>query len=110
MNLREIDKIVAQHVMELDDVRFDEPPLKSGYQALRFGDRDSGYLHVPHYSTDIAAAWQVVEKLLCCDVIYRGNNDVTSRVWQDGHCYIASAAIAPMSICLAALKAKGIEV
>ena len=59
------------------------------------------------YSTDIAAAWEVVEELdlsmypLACTVGWRFEFDRNEG---------AEAETAPLAICLAALKAKGINV
>ena len=71
---------------------------------------------MPHYSTDIAAAWELVEKLntapFLCDFYLDRNAD-----WEDGEpgswCaefgpdlhHKAFARTAPLAICLAALKA-----
>lgn len=66
---------------------------------------------VPEYSTGIAAAWQVFEKV---DAFYRtinslpgGRYHVTFGVGQDAE---AIADTAPHAICLAALKAIEVEV
>ena len=62
--------------------------------------------NVPHYSTDIKAAWEVVEKFEKWALFY----------WSEGviRCTLdmksdAEASTAPMAICLAALKAREIE-
>ncbi len=64
------------------------------------------YGDMPHYSTDIAAAWEVVKKLnLLGDYelskIY--GNAGKYGVW-DGDTLITEADTAPMAICLAAYK------
>jgi hypothetical protein len=57
---RELDALVAERVLGLriDDAWFQHP---DGRRVSSDG--------LPHYSTDIAAAWQVVDKLLTysCD-------------------------------------------
>ena len=64
-----------------------------------------------HYSTDIAAAWDVVEKVgLLIDYfliqdIYK-TRWLVMDVYGDG---LIEAGTAPMAICLATLKLKGIE-
>jgi hypothetical protein len=83
----------------------------------------SGYVkEVPHYSTDIAAAWQVVRKiqqdffinLICgrnegrkngrigynCDIGYYENNGAPE--------WYSDSQTAPLAICRAALKAMGV--
>lgn len=88
---------------------------------------DSIWVHdadgVPHYSTDIAAAWEVVEQLKAHkDYVSFGLTDDSNSstatfanfegVWfagfglgVGGEC--VGAATAPLAICLAALKAIG---
>lgn len=62
---RELDALIAEKVMGRDD--------NKGVCAPRRGTLDDTYGRVlpdgyrertPHYSTDIAAAWQVVEKMM----------------------------------------------
>jgi hypothetical protein len=83
---------------------------------------DCGLPSVPPYSTDIAAAWQVVEKL---KAKYPQRNDPiddeTFRIFYEGTAWpeepwvagfgdsdnACSAATAPLAICRAALKAVG---
>lgn len=66
---------------------------------------------VPYYSADISAAWEVVEKLytenFCLDRVagdYRCNFGLIDEYpeWD-------LADTAPLAICLAALKAKGVD-
>jgi hypothetical protein len=73
----------------------------------------------PRYSTDIAAAWEVVEKLTA-DHEFRFQADYYGPFVQfiryaedkngDHPDYSSSADTAPHAICLAALKAVGVEV
>lgn len=75
----------------------------------------SPYTFVPHYSRDIAAAWEVVEKLAPDGFVLYRSWDVKSKpVWvvaQDCQDTLASELArhesAPAAICLAALKAVG---
>jgi len=113
LNLREIDALVAEHVLEIpvEDHGFSRFTVKVG----------SSKLAVPPYSTDIAAAWDVVEKLqesgFCFFIETRGKlsqcsvevflTGKPSAVFDTGEVF---ADTVPMAICLAALKAKGIEV
>lgn len=86
---------------------------------------DENLYFLKKYSTDIAAAWEVVEKMIeeteqdkdpmvfTLDIHpHRQLNwdaDFTSVYMGGGHGY-ANADTAPLAICLAALKARGIEV
>ena len=111
---RELDAAVAEEVMGLRDVK--TVPLK--YQGKA---RQPGLCHgpqhdtVPHYSTDIEAAWEVVER-----VVNLGWLPTLGRGWSCGRgawCFEivkgkddlerAMADSAPEAICLAALKAVG---
>jgi len=65
------------------------------------------------YSTDIAAAWEVVEKFISEGVsIYRDDRQPSKGKWYalfgDG-CGVEADTV-PLAICLAALKAVGVEV
>lgn len=63
-----------------------------------------------HYSADLALAWEVVAKL--------GNVRAPLRLWREGDAWQAafgeaattSADTAPVAICLAGLRARGLEV
>ena len=72
----------------------------------------------PPYSTDIAAAWEVVEKLratgeFCCiDVRHPIHEPIECafyKVASDHKPLIGVGDTAPHAICLAALKAIGVE-
>lgn len=74
---------------------------------------------VPEYSTDIAAAWDVVEAWkgdgsLCEIVLSRCESHVSTgwraRFGESEASWEADAPTAPLAICLAALKAKGVDV
>ena len=80
---------------------------------------------VPHYSTDIAAAWEVVEKrcedsqnyvevtrIAASAPISRELGVIYSAVFatRNATAFRAVAKTAPEAICLAALKALGVEV
>ena len=108
MDNRAIDAAIAEHVMG-------HKVITNGLgMKLMYPDKVHSLQEVPSYSTDIAAAWQVVEKL--------GQMDVECYTNQDGSLFynastgggfninFSEAPTAPMSICLAALKAKGVEV
>lgn len=125
MNNRQIDALVAEKVMGWRYV-YD-------YDTIYTIDPDTDKPEiVPKYSTDIVAAWQVVEKLPYdprpkgeryyeCEgftlmklhdgrwfagwyeiIPYEGSHDMSE--------YSVVADTAPMAICLAALKAVGVEI
>ena len=125
---RELDALIAEMVMGL--TRHDESYMVDGAgKVLRFVWRDgggacvySGDMFLPHYSTNIADAWEVVEKLgrwRGFDFMlvmpdpeqtfhlhtyeagwYEATNDGPERR------VVSDADTAPLAICLAALKAK----
>lgn len=125
---RELDALVAKQVMELPDVgRYSRQSMESiewthhgwnsdGYDYYYWLDDEYNPLRsVPPYSTDIAAAWQIVEKLKAIDVefslYYRewdGGRDEAHRwsAWfREGAEYQVYAPTAPLAICRAALLA-----
>ena len=100
MTNREIDALVAKHVIGWDMV--------AGCFAR------GGHL-CPEYSTDIKAAWEVVKKLRLEDIYMK--MEEFSPGWRVEFAYsdenilgMANRTTAPMAICKAALKCKGIEV
>jgi Phage ABA sandwich domain len=106
MNLREIDRLVAEKVMglKIDDYYFvlDEKGLREG--------------ELLNYSTNIEDAWRVVERFDKTDfrVIrnYSGNYSAGLMYWNKDTMvkFEAKAETAPLAICLAALKSVGVEV
>jgi len=115
---RELDALVAEKVMGLSITTWGDPnsPIV-GYDKFT---RD-----LPHYSTSISAAWEVVEKLimigsnvghtwtmeydledLAWDVGYKGWDYDTGWSWEMVD-WPVTAPTAPHAICLAALKAVG---
>ena len=98
---RELDALVAEKVMDNEIQRYVRGTLPCLFSNL------------PHYSTDIKAAWEVVEKMkkqskilievlhLCYTIqTFNSENQIT---WTKSEISPAHA------ICLAALKAKGVE-
>jgi hypothetical protein len=113
---RELDALVARHVFG-HDVRYWE--AYQGNERPSYWDETDGCA-VPAYSYDIAAAWQVVEKLAPSEPwagvhfnLYRCAHgyQATFEGGADGEEWKAEecADTAPLAICLAALKAKGVE-
>ncbi len=125
---RELDALVAEKVMGLDvrsthsdyDPTFTSREVVAGHEALmRLTSGDPKYF-LPHYSTNMEAAWPVVEKLHeqghavsvatyslygCSVSEYRWQCVMAMGVRQVAH---EVAPTAPYAICLAALKAVGV--
>ena len=99
---RELDALIAEKVMGQNTRGL------SGCGSWGCGCSSDPYPHLPKYSEDIAAAWRVVEKLdgTYEPVIERHGPGWTA--WFDSN--QAWADTAPLAICLAALKAVGVQV
>lgn len=103
---RQIDALIAKHIMglEVTDNTYAAPI------AVDYGVGEGGFDGpLLKYSTDIKAAWEVVEKfdyyIIQADCGRYRVNLTPEYEWYD-----ARAQSVPMAICLAALKAKGVEV
>jgi len=101
---RELDLLVAEKVM---GQKFDFNPWK-GEMPKNNGE---AYGIVLPYSTDIFAAWKVVEKMIS-EGLYLDLRGLTAFTCNFGHPMQLprEATSAPLAICIAALRAKGIEV
>lgn len=119
---RELDALVGEKVMGFTlDYEFEEITNAPNVKELRSKDDEWGIL--PNYSTDIAAAWQVVEmfrrgvaghvaayiEMHVSDAV-RGNDCSCSISAPDLAEVVAFANEMPLAICLAALKAVGVDV
>ena len=103
---RELDALVAEKVMGWKDVNTAWPSYGSPPES------PDGWREIPAFSTDIAAAWEVVEKLSGPNVV----DDFRLAYW--GGCWRAEfqsmifqyceAPTAPQAICLAALRVLGL--
>lgn len=92
---RELDALILSRVMGQKYVFIDTP--------------------LPHYSTSIEAAWQVVEKMRPDWEVQIQNHEWRTAEPMDGWtvrigCHIATAPTAPLAICRAALAAVESEV
>lgn len=131
---RELDALVAEKVMGLPVVWSSEPYVILGgtrregrfpYLKGRAHGCDYDWAEVPHYSTDIGAALTVAEHMHAQGWHYevgshislddvrwaefaRGNYDAYDASWEES--YDVGAATIPHAICLAALRAVGVEV
>lgn len=127
MNLRDIDRLVAEHVMGLhiEDGMLTERWIADADYVAQFSEMDPQAPKlgqqiilrniVPFYSADISAAWQVVEKLKRLNADEDIHIEHLYGEWAVSTCHTddwefnTSAATAPLAICLAALAAYGIE-
>lgn len=123
---RELDALIAEKVMGWENVHkhgsrlVGIPPTQPGIPVCLAGGE------IPPYSTDIAAAWEVVEKLQKDNPFWKTSNyegwmnfNLGPTTGNDGFGWyanfgdsntIAYGKTAPHAICLAALKALGVEV
>lgn len=91
MNNRQIDMLVIDNVMGI-------------------GERCVVSFFSP--STTISHAWQVIDQFPEMVEVLKVRSDNYVCYVHEGECdqYVATASTAPMAICIALLKAKGIEV
>ena len=109
---KELNKLIGEEIFELEVKDFwPVEPKPNGYSYhMRVSAEGSGYRQawdlLPHYSTDISAAWPVVEKLK--DYYPKIEFNQYSRKWEVEFllCAIALADTAPEAICKAALLTK----
>lgn len=108
---RELDALVAEKAMGLEHVRTQE---QGHHTDLVHGPSEMAGVAriVPCYSTSIAAAWEVVERLSQSDdvVICSTSTGWSAQLDINPLPTISYADTAPHAICLAALRAVGVEV
>jgi len=90
---REMDSLIAEKVLD----------CWVPNSELIINKRDRQTYEMPHYSTDIAAAWEVVEKIGGGHTVIR-YRDGSYRCIHERTMDAASAETAPLAICRAALK------
>ena len=117
---RELDALVAEKVMGWERIVMKDKPgaVSWPHPPKGFDVNHNRWSIIPHYSTDIAAAWEVVEKL-APEFEWILENDVKDGGWSaiiykwEGTSVVSSpigrsdADTAPHAICLAALAAVG---
>jgi hypothetical protein len=123
--LRELDARVAEKVIGITPLLVEDElhVFTVNRRFLQPGDyyyldTDNSRIEVPHYSTDIAAAWQVIEKMYeyGCHIVsiaavreWRAKYECVIGAIGNVHTEInVDADTAPMAICLAALKVIGL--
>lgn len=117
---RELDALVAEKVMGeswCQLMKDGEATSETGPRKCLCGAIGYPYEHHRPYSTDIAAAWEVVEKIgLFTDkqlvLAHDGQNWIICEEVTPAGCQmiLASADTAPLAICLAALNACGVDI
>lgn len=103
---RELDTLIAEKVMGYHRATESEPYWNS--LAVWVEENGERWEQIPDYSTDIAAAWQVVEHLhgrVVIDHWSRGAYKVMIYLPAKPPSVEASAESAPLAICRAALAA-----
>jgi hypothetical protein len=105
---RELDKLVAERVTGLKDVQY---RMQGWDNDLVHGDKGSFSLYdlVPHYSTDIGAAWAIVDlhsKTFGTMFLQTGAGGAVCSFSRGGtDCPAVFGDFAAHAICLAALEA-----
>jgi DnaJ-class molecular chaperone len=130
MNLREIDRLVEKHIMNEKGIKREDCVSCGGLGRIRLHPdfceecsrcNGSGKIKIiPFYSTDLVRAWQVVEKMKEARFSIRKRfidelqREVTPEETKNrGNLIDAGWMIfflTPKAICVAALKAVGVEV
>lgn len=105
---RELDALVAEKVMGFEIANYTGERHK-GVPVIRVNDLSKAVLAAKPYSTDISAAFEVVEKMNHV-VLTGGSGEWEAQMWSDNEEFSARSNTAPHAICLAALKACGVEV
>ena len=125
MNNREVDRLIAKHIFE--NPYADHEYVHNGQYETRDGTMSyfcitcgepGGYHRMLAYSTDIAAAWTVVEKLRQTgySITITGQGGAFYTIYIDKWTVLDTSVIrldhtrAPMAICLAALRVVGVDV
>lgn len=105
---RELDTLIAEKVMMLDPELIEAWNDASKHPSWVISRFDQ----LPRYSSDIKAAWQVVEKIKNLNFIGptpNGKWNVVIGCQNDGDYFGVIADTAPHAICLAALKTVGVN-
>ncbi|MSQ15225.1 MAG: hypothetical protein EXR50_05120 [Dehalococcoidia bacterium] len=117
MDNREIDALIHEKVFRLCAHLWLQH--LSPMQCFKCGQSETQYTKTPYYSTDITAAWQVVEQMDSCVISQDGarhvGNPDPKKGWRVNHTrnertYSAFGETAPMAVCLAALQAIGEDI
>jgi len=110
LDLRKIDALVAEHVMGWRVEKYMTTIPKPTGAGMRPGS--AVIEEIPRYTSDISTAWEVIERLhpeftFSLDYLSSGRWTIT---FYSGEAHgLMSTDSAPLAICLAALRAKGID-
>lgn len=102
---RELDALVAENVFGIESTTISP----TGIDVLV---KKGTVRPIPHYSTNIAAAWEVVERFSYFTITQsKLDKELYHAEFKGrlGEFFIAEGESAPHAICLAALKAVGVE-
>lgn len=109
-----IDDLIAEHVFGLTPIYKEGEPGPLFDYGPSAKKRPSG---PDNYSTNIADAWEVVEKMrddqwniVLYDTTIPNSSGCVVYKYNENFAYLKVGAKVPKAICLAALKAKGVEV
>lgn len=124
MENREIDALVASKIMGWSLSIASNSPWQMLPPEGSTGRKEGRVYNVPRYSTDISAAWQVIQKMQSdgwhyeiCDSHWepshyvkfgRGKYDPYDDMFREEHS--ATGPTPWMAICLAALEAVGVDI
>lgn len=95
MDNRKLDALIAEKVMGTKEFKVTE------FFDKHNPENNSVTIHMPHYSTDIADAWKVVEKIQKQGIPWPFNG-----LFHE-HCNLEEL---PREICIRALKAVGVVI
>ena len=126
---RELDALVAEKVMGwvLNRHEFGSELPGGPLKSLGIAPDGSHIMGLPHFSTNISAAWEVVERLDALGYWFQGRTRFDNEGEHDDGCWAGftphlttgwngqpdhytNAPSMPHAICLAALKAVGIDI
>jgi len=124
MTPRERDALVAEKVfgnkvswfsLHVNSLGYEENlPDKDGDCPMQLMLADGEWSTIPKYTTDISAAWEVMEKMRksgCLVSVHNVFGGYRSTVVPHEHdAFWGDAPTAPEAICLAALRAVGVDV
>jgi hypothetical protein len=100
----ELDNLIALHIFGITSTN---GWVDTKAMIAANGGRD----YIPKYSQEIAAAWEVVEKMKYESFRLTHWTNNPRQGWEcEFNGYLIKANTAPHAICLAALKAKGVEI
>ena len=122
---REIDKLIAEYIFNEVNIycvsigatyhntfmTLEQAEQRQNFLIKGGGERDVNIITpcLPKYSTDIAAAWEAVEKLdEYAQTMEKATNFYAWTIAYEGEIYRGEWSTAPMAICRAALLAKGV--